>query len=32
MTETIPQPIRGAIRSTLSRRVFLAGVLALPAG
>ena len=32
MTATIPQPVRGAIRSTLSRRVFLAGVLALPAG
>jgi len=32
MTETIPHSDRGAVVSTLSRRVFLAGVLALPAG
>ena len=32
MTEMIPHDARGAIASTLSRRVFLAGVLALPAG
>jgi lipoprotein-anchoring transpeptidase ErfK/SrfK len=32
MTEAITHNIRAAINSTLSRRVFLAGVLALPAG
>jgi lipoprotein-anchoring transpeptidase ErfK/SrfK len=32
MTEKIPHNLQGAINSTLSRRVFLAGVLALPAG
>jgi lipoprotein-anchoring transpeptidase ErfK/SrfK len=32
MTEKIPHNLRGAINSSLSRRVFLAGVLALPAG
>ena len=32
MTEMIPHDARGAIASRLSRRVFLAGVLALPAG
>jgi lipoprotein-anchoring transpeptidase ErfK/SrfK len=32
MTEMIPHYIREAINSTLSRRLFLAGVLALPAG
>ena len=32
MTEKIPHNVRGVIRSTLTRRVFLAGVLALPAG
>ncbi len=32
MTEMIPHNVRGAINSTLTRRVFLAGVLALPAG
>ncbi len=32
MTEEIPHIVRGAINSALSRRVFLAGVLALPAG
>jgi lipoprotein-anchoring transpeptidase ErfK/SrfK len=32
MTETIPHNIRAAFNTTLSRRVFLAGLLALPAG
>ena len=32
MIEKIPHHVRGAINSTLTRRVFLAGVLALPAG
>jgi lipoprotein-anchoring transpeptidase ErfK/SrfK len=32
MTEMIPHNVRRAIASPLSRRVFLAGVLALPAG
>jgi lipoprotein-anchoring transpeptidase ErfK/SrfK len=32
MTEKIPHDVRGVISSTLTRRVFLAGVLALPAG
>ena len=32
MTETIPHSVQGAINSALTRRVFLAGVLTLPAG
>jgi lipoprotein-anchoring transpeptidase ErfK/SrfK len=32
MTEKIPHNVRSAINATLTRRVFLAGVLALPAG